>query len=271
MSGGSAIGVVATRHVQSKVPHVTVYFWIIMAMAGTVGDAGAYFLVERVHLAPAVATGAIALLLFWAMLLQFTAHRYTMWRYWTAAIVVNIAATVLIMDLVTWAGLPVVKTSLTFGLALAITLGIWYFTERTCSIEMIVTRRREVFYWLCMLFAFAAGTALGSALAWRVGLGFGHAAGVVAIGMVAVALSRFGHLVSTSLAFWSACVLTQPIGASLRDWLSLAPQDGGLGLGRLHPSALILFGGAVLALAIARAGLDRPRVTDDEFVKTAPR
>jgi uncharacterized membrane-anchored protein len=263
--------VVATRHVQSKVPRVTVYFWIIMAMAGTVGDAGAYFLVQRMHLHPAVATGATGLLLFWAVLAQFTARRYTMWRYWTAAIVINVAATVLVMDLVTWAGLPVVKTALAFGLALAITLGIWYLTERTCSIEMIVTRRREVLYWLCMLFAFAAGTALGSALAWRVGLGFRHAAGVVAIGIAAVALSRFGHLVSASLAFWSACVLTQPIGASLRDWLSLAPQEGGLGLSRLHPSALILFGGAVLALAIARAGLDRPRVSDDEFVKTAPR
>jgi uncharacterized membrane-anchored protein len=66
-------------------------------------------------------------------------------------------------------------------------------------------------------------------------------------------------------------VLIEPIGAALRDWLALAPQDGGLGLSSLHPSALILFFGAVLALIIARAGLDRPRVTDDEFVKTAPR
>jgi uncharacterized membrane-anchored protein len=264
-------GVVATRHVQSKVPHVTVYFWVIIALGGAIGDAGAYFLIQRLHLSPALATGAIGFVLLWAMLLQFSTHRYTPWRYWIAAFAVNVTATVLIQDLVGWAGLPVVKTALAFGIALALTLGIWFLTEGTCSIEMIVTRRREAFYWLAMLFAFCAGTALGSALAWRVGLGFGHAAGVVAIGMVAIGLSRVGHLVSASLAFWSACVLTQPIGASLRDWLALAPQEGGLGLSNLHPSALILFGGAVLALAIARAGLDRPRVTDDEFVKTAPR
>src|SRR5262245_29261233 len=157
--------VVATRHVQSKVPHVTVYFWIIIAVAGAIGDAGVFFLIRRLHLAPGLATAAIGVGLLWAMLLQFTVHRYTPWRYWTAAIAVNVTATVLIQDLVGWGGLPVVKTALAFGLALLLTLGSWYLTERTGSIEMIVTRRREMFYWLAMLFAFSAGTALGSALA----------------------------------------------------------------------------------------------------------
>jgi uncharacterized membrane-anchored protein len=263
--------VVATRHVQSKVPHVTVYFWIIMAMTGTVGNAGAAFLVHRAHLPPAVATVATVFLLGWALLLEFTVRRYTPWRYWTTAIMVNVAAIVLGLDLVSWAGLPVLKTSLVFGLALAATLGVWWLTERTCSVDMIVTHRREAFYWLSMILALTAGTLLGDALAWRIGLGFGHAAGMVAIGIAFVALSRIGHLVSASLAFWSACVLIEPIGAALRDWLALAPQDGGLGLSNLHPSALILFGGAILALAIARAGLDRPRVTDDDFVNSAPR
>jgi len=271
MSDEVAEAVVATRHVQSKVPHVTVYFWLIMAMTGTVGDAGAYFLLARVHLPPAVATGAMALLLIWALLLQFTVHRYSPWRYWTAAIAVNVTASVLVEELVGSAHVAVVKAALAFGLALAVTLGVWWLVERTTSIEMIVTHRREAFYWLSMVLAFACGTALGNALAWRVGLGFGHAAGVAAIGIVAVAVCRFGHLVSAAFAFWWACVLTEPIGASLRDWLSLAPREGGLGLSPLHPSAVIFFGCAVLALAIARAGLDKPRVSDDVFVKTAPR
>jgi len=263
--------VVSTRHVQSKVPHVTVYFWAVMVMVATVGQAGAYFLTVRVHLAPVIATAAIGGLLGWALLLQFTARRYTPWRFWTAAALTNIAATLVTLDLVSGAGFPVIKTAIGFAVLLAATLVVWRLSEGTCSIESIVTRRREVFYWVSMALAFVCGTAIGDALAWRIGLGFGHTAGLVAIGIAAIAIGQRGHLLNLALAFWGACVLTQPIGASLRDWLSLSPQKGGLGLGALHPSAAILIGFAALVLCFARTGLDRPRLTDDEFIRTAPR
>jgi uncharacterized membrane-anchored protein len=93
---------------------------------------------------------------------------------------------------------------------------------------------------------------------------------VVSAVVVSVLLSYRGGLLGSALAFWAGCALTQPIGASLRDWLTQAPEHGGLGLQAVHPSAIVLLGGWLLIAFLARTGRDRPRLPDDEFVRSAP-
>ncbi|MDI1346869.1 MAG: hypothetical protein PSV22_22655, partial [Pseudolabrys sp.] len=121
-----------------------------------------------------------------------------------------------------------------------------YATEKTLSIHTIYTARREVFYWLAILFTFALGTSAGDWLAEGLGLGYlqaGLAYGAV-IALIAVAYYRFR--LDGILAFWLAYILTRPMGASFGDLLAQSKADGGLGLGTTITSAIFFTGIAVL-------------------------
>ena len=118
--------------------------------------------------------------------------------------------------------------------------GAWYASERTLSIHTIVTRRREAFYWLTVLFTFALGTAAGDLTAERLALGYFLSAVLFAaiIGLVTLAHFRFG--LGAITAFWLAYILTRPLGASLGDFLSQPRASGGLGLGTTVTSLIFL-------------------------------
>jgi uncharacterized membrane-anchored protein len=261
---------VASRRVWNKTPEITVWFWVVLVIAATVDDAATYLMTVKGHLGLPIATLASLGLLAIALLIQFAGRRYTATRYWTTVVAVNITGTLLAADLARGAGLALLKTSLLFAVLLGVVLGVWYAVERTCSIHTVVTPRREAFYWSAMLLAGGLGTAVGDGLAWRVGLGFAPTAAVAAAVISLVVLSYRGGLLGTALAFWAGCALTQPLGASVRDFLTQAPEHGGLGLQAVHPTALVLLAGWVLMVFLARTGRDRPRLSDDEFVRSAP-
>jgi uncharacterized membrane-anchored protein len=143
-------------------------------------------------------------------------------------------------------GVPLAATTAVFAVALAITFAVWYNSEGTLSIHSIITTRREAWYWLAILFTFALGTAAGDLVAETFSLGYLVSAVIFAgvIGLVAIAHYVF-HL-NAVLSFWIAYILTRPLGASIGDYLSQAPADGGLGLGTTGTSALFLV--AILAL-----------------------
>jgi uncharacterized membrane-anchored protein len=127
-----------------------------------------------------------------------------------------------------------------FVALLAVTFGIWFARERTLSIHSIVTRPREAFYWVAILFTFALGTAAGDLI--TEGVGIGYLAGTLLfaglIGVVIVARFVFG--VNAVLCFWVAYILTRPLGASIGDLLSQSTKHGGLGLGTTVTSAAFL-------------------------------
>jgi uncharacterized membrane-anchored protein len=126
-----------------------------------------------------------------------------------------------------------------FAAALAATFAIWYGVERTLSIETITTRRRELFYWVAILFTFALGTAAGDLATEALGLGFrlGVVVFSVLIAFIAIAYSLDAPPV---LAFWLAYILTRPLGASLGDLLSQSRSYGGAGLGTVITSIVFL-------------------------------
>lgn len=223
----------------NKVPEITLIFWTIKILSTTVGETGADYLAVHVGLGASLTAACMACLLIAALILQLSARRYVPWIYWLTVVLVSIVGTQ-ITDLLTDSlEISLYISTIVFACALAATFAIWFATERTLSIRTIVTTRRELFYWVAILFTFALGTAAGDLATEALGLGFqlGVVVFGVLIGFVAVFYQRG---INPVLTFWLAYILTRPLGASLGDLLSQSHNYGGAGLGTIHTSIAFL-------------------------------
>ncbi|MFE2153620.1 COG4705 family protein [Streptomyces lavendulae] len=232
------------RRTANKVPQVTALFWVIKVLTTGMGETASDFLAHVMDPMIAVALGALGLAI--SLAVQFRARRYTAWTYWTAVVMVSVFGTMAADVLHVGLGVPYPVAAPFFLLALAAIFGAWYATERTLSVDRVDTRRREAFYWATVLATFALGTAVGDLAATTLGFGY-LASGVtftVFIAVPALAHRRFG--LGAVAAFWSAYVLTRPLGASFADWMAHPAGRGGLGLG-LGPVTL---GWTVVILAL---------------------
>ncbi len=210
------------RSLLSKVPEVTLYFWIIKILATTVGETIADYLTATLGFSLNSASITVGALLIAILIAQFRASRYIAPDYWSAVVLISVAGTLITDNMVDDYGVSLWTTSAIFSVALA----AWFAVERTLSIHSITSNRREGFYWHAILFTFALGTA--------------------AIAAITVAHLKFG--LNSVLAFWLAYILTRPLGASIGDYLSQAPADGGIGLGTTATSGLFL---AAIAATVA--------------------
>ena len=231
----------------SKVPQVTVFFWVIKVLCTTVGETASDFLNVNLGLGlkgTSIAAGACLLVV---LFVQFRAKRYVPAIYWLAVVLISVFGT-LITDILTDSlHLPLEVSTIVFSVALGLTFAAWYAKERTLSIHSIFTRRRELFYWLAILFTFALGTATGDLMAEKLGLGY-LLTGLIVLGVIVCAGVAWRLGLDAVLAFWIAYILTRPLGASLGDYLSQAKADGGLGLGATITSAVFLV--AILAVVV---------------------
>jgi uncharacterized membrane-anchored protein len=254
----------STTRLISKVPEVTVWFWIIKVLATTVGETAADLLNDRMNLGLTGTTVVMTVLLVAALVAQFRARRYVPSVYWLAVVLISVVGTLVTDNLVDNFGVPLWVTTAVFTVALAVTFVAWYRAEGTLSIHSIVTRRREAFYWTAVLFTFALGTAAGDLLAEGMNIGYWPSALLFggAIALVALAHYRFG--LGAVVAFWAAYVLTRPLGASIGDFLSQSRDDGGLGLGTITTSVVFL-----AAIAAVVVYLTRSRVDQEEVVVAA--
>ncbi len=223
----------------NKVPAVTAIFWIIKILSTTVGETGADYLAVRAGLGVPVTDALMALLLVCALVLQFRAKACVPWLYWLNVVLVSVVGTQITDALTDGLGVSLYASTACFAVALAALFAAWYRSERTLSIETIVTTRREAFYWAAILLTFALGTAAGDLATEALGLGF--RLGIVSFG-AAIALVAVSMRLGTNrvLAFWLAYILTRPLGASLGDFLSQAREYGGIGLGAATTSAVFL-------------------------------
>jgi uncharacterized membrane-anchored protein len=228
------------RQMLNKVPEVTIYFWIIKILATTVGETAADFLNTHLNLGLTGTTAVMSTLLIIALVVQFRTRRYVPAVYWLAVVLISVVGTLITDNLVDNLGVPLELTTFAFAVALAATFGIWYANEKTLSIHTIYTTRREGFYWLAILFTFALGTAAGDLTAERLNLGYAVSALLFGALIAAVAVAHLRFRLNAVLAFWIAYVLTRPLGASLGDYLSQSPDDGGLGLGTVVTTGLFL-------------------------------
>jgi uncharacterized membrane-anchored protein len=158
------------RHALTKIPEVTVFFWIIKLLTTGMGETTSDFLVKTIDPIVAVAIGGIGFAV--ALLLQFTARKYVPWIYWLCVVMVAIFGTMAADVLHIGLGIPYLVSTVFFAFALAVIFTLWQKTERTLSIHSIYTRRRELFYWATVLATFALGTAAGDMTAVTLNLGY---------------------------------------------------------------------------------------------------
>jgi uncharacterized membrane-anchored protein len=211
-----------------KVPQITLLFWVIKVLTTGTGEAASDFLAAH-NLLVAAAVGAVGLLagLAW----QLRSHQFRPGVYWLAVSMVAVFGTMAADAVHVVAGVPYPVTSLGYAVAVTGVFVFWYAAEGTLDIHSIRTRRREGFYWAAVLATFALGAAVGDLSAFTLGLGYLASAVVYAvlIAVPAVGWWRFG--LNPVVAFWSAYVLTRPLGASLANWLGKPTGRSGLGLG----------------------------------------
>ncbi|CAN5826700.1 membrane protein [soil metagenome] len=232
----------------NKVPAVTLVFWIIKIFATTVGETAADVLSTTFNLGLVVTSVVMAVLLTIALIMQFRARTYVPTLYWITVVFISVVGTLISDNLVDNLGVTLVTTTIIFSAALIGVFIWWYLSEHTLSVHSIYSTRRELFYWGAILFTFSLGTSGGDLISESFGLGYGIALGLFAAGIAIVyALYRL-HVINGVLAFWAGYILTRPLGASAGDLLTQAPSDGGLGMGRLPVTAVILV--VIIALVI---------------------
>ena len=213
----------------SKVPEVTVAFWITKALTTGMGESSSDYLVHTLPPALAVVLGFLALL--GALAIQLRARRYVPWIYWLAVAMVGVFGTMAADVLHVGLHVPYQVSTVFFAVALAAVFTIWFRTERTLSIHSIHTPRRELFYWAAVVTTFALGTAAGDLSAVTLHRGYFSSGVMFAIVILVPAIAHWRFGLNPILAFWFAYIVTRPLGASFADWLGVSHRRGGLALG----------------------------------------
>src|SRR5215472_5546166 len=223
--------------VATKVPEITVWFWIAKVASTGMGESLADFVYFRYGTFITGAFGAI--LLIGALALQFRARRYNTWIYWLAVVAVSVTGTMAADGLHIVVGLPYTVTTVLYAAILAAIFVIWYMTEGTLSIHSITKVRREAFYWATVMATFALGTALGDLTAYTMKIGFFSSA-IIFLVLIAIPAASYRWLwMNSVLAFWFAYTVTRPLGASIADWLGVPASVGGLAWGRGVVAAIL--------------------------------
>lgn len=232
----------------NRVPEVTLGFWLIKLMAVTMGETAADYIAVNLGLGLTATSLIMTGVLIVALVLQFAQKRYVPWAYWLAVVLISVVGTLITDNLVDNFGVRLQTTTIAFSVALAATFAVWYASERTLSIHTIFTTRREIFYWLAILFTFSLGTAAGDLVAESFDMGY-LATGLLFAGVIAlIALAYWLLHLDAILAFWLAYILTRPLGASFGDFLSQPAEQGGLGFGSTFTSLIFL--GCIIALVL---------------------
>ena len=232
----------------SKVPEVTVFFWIIKVLSTGMGETTSDFLVHTID--PGIAVAIAGAFFFAALVLQLLARRYVPWVYWLAVVMVAIFGTMVADAVHIVLHVEYLVSVIFFSFALAAVFVAWYASERTLSIHSIYTLRRELFYWATIVTTFALGTAVGDLTATT----------LPSVAGIATTTSHLGYFMSGVLfailfflpgvgyklfglngvfAFWFAYIMTRPLGASFADWLGRPPEFSGVGVGTGRISLLL--------------------------------
>jgi uncharacterized membrane-anchored protein len=215
----------------NKVPAIGIYFWVIKILCTTVGETAADYLNMNLHFGLTNTTYLMSVFLVAVLALQLKVRRYVPWIYWLAVVFISVVGTLITDNLTDNLDVPLTISTAVFSVALAVTFIVWYAQEKTLSILTINTSKREAFYWLAILFTFALGTAAGDLISEDYEVGYLPSLILFAVLLTAVTVAHFAFRLDAVVAFWTAYVLTRPLGASIGDYLTQDPDDGGLGLG----------------------------------------
>ena len=225
--------------VLSKVPEVTLIFWIIKIAATTLGETGGDSVTMTLNWGYLTGSAIFLPLLAALVIVQISAKRFHPFLYWATIVASTTAGTTMADFADRSLGIGYTGgSSLLLGCVLAV-LAVWYRSEGTISVETVNTPRVEAFYWAAITFSQTLGTALGDWMADSTGLGYEGGALVFAAGLAILAVVYYRTAVSRVLLFWAAFILTRPLGATVGDFLDKPVSHGGLALSRPLASAVI--------------------------------
>jgi uncharacterized membrane-anchored protein len=241
----------------SKVPQVTLMFWVIKILATTFGETGGDAVTMTWELGYAV--GSLIFLGFFAVTLaaQVASKRYRPFVYWAVVVATTTVGTTLSDYFDRTLGLGYVKSSAILFVGVIAVLVVWRLVMGRIEYEDISDRKDEVFYWLTILVSNTLGTALGDFTADDLGLGFGLGALVFAGLIALVAAAHYFTDISDSVLFWAAYVLTRPLGATLGDTLTKPHEEGGFELSRVA-SSLVIAAVMILLIILTYRSATRP-------------
>ncbi len=243
----------ASQEYLSKVPAITLSFWVIKIACTTLGETGGDTVTMTMDMGYLVGTAIFFSLLVLFVVLQILAKRFHPFLYWATIVASTTAGTTLADFADRSLGVGYLGGSLILFCCVMAVLGLWYWSEGAVSSDVISTPKVEAFYWATITFSQTLGTALGD---WAADAGLGYEGGAVvfAVALAVVALLYLKTTISRVALFWAAFILTRPLGATVGDFFDKPHEEGGLDVSRPMASAII----AVFILACVLILPQRP-------------
>lgn len=239
-----------TQTALSKVPEVTLVFWIIKILATTLGETGGDAVSMSLNLGYLLSTGIFAVLFLIAVVAQMRARKFHPFLYWATIIATTTVGTTLADFSTRSLGIGYAGGSLILLTLLMASLFVWKRTLGSVAVDTVSTPRSEMFYWVTIMFSQTLGTALGDWTADTADLGYTGAALVFGTLLALVAAAYFWTKISHTALFWAAFILTRPLGAVVGDFLDKPLDHGGLDLSRYTASAVLLGLAALLIVCL---------------------
>ena len=224
----------------SKVPEVTLLFWIIKIAATTLGETGGDAVSMSMNLGYLVGTAIFAALFAVAVFSQISSRQFRPLRYWTTIIATTTVGTTLADFADRTLGIGYAGGTTLLAALLLASFTAWYLTLGSVSVSTVSSPRAEIFYWVTIMFSQTLGTALGDWTAGTAGLGYRGAALVFGALLALLVFACYRTRLSRTALFWAAFVLTRPLGAVVGDWLDKPLAAGGLALSRYSATAALL-------------------------------
>jgi uncharacterized membrane-anchored protein len=238
--------------VVSKVPEISLGFWIIKILATTLGETGGDAVTMSMDLGYLIGTGIFAAIFAAAVAVQLGARRFHPFLYWFVIVATTTVGTTLADFVDRSLGIGYLGGSSLLAALLVTSLLIWHRTLGTVSVASIRSKQAEAFYWVTIMFSQTLGTALGDWMADSTGLGYRGGALVFAAGLAVIAALYLWTNTSRTALFWAAFVLTRPLGATVGDFLDKPVDHGGLALSRYAASAALAIVMVLLILVTPR-------------------
>jgi uncharacterized membrane-anchored protein len=224
----------------SKVPEVTLIFWIIKILATTLGETGGDAVSMSMNLGYLIGTGIFAAIFILAVIAQVSAKKFHPILYWTTIIATTTVGTTLADFADRSLGIGYAGgTTILFTLLMA-SLFLWHRILGSVTVDTVSSPKAEIFYWVTIMFSQTLGTALGDWTADTAGLGYIGGAIVFGAMLAVISVAYYRTNISHTVLFWAAFILTRPLGAVVGDFLDKPISKGGLELSRYSASAVLL-------------------------------
>ena len=228
------------QEILSKVPAVTLMFWVIKILATTLGETGGDAVSMSMNLGYLVSTGIFAVIFMIAVIAQISAKKFHPMVYWVTIIATTTVGTTLADYVDRSLGIGYLGgTAILFTLLMG-SLIVWHRTLGSIAVDSVSSPKSEMFYWVTIMFSQTLGTALGDWTADTAGMGYGGAAIVFSAMLLVVVVLYYATSLSRTALFWAAFILTRPLGAVVGDFLDKPISKGGLELSRYSASAVLL-------------------------------